>query len=124
MNHLKSKGSDCNAVDDPIDPHGQGNCNGVRTRAAAALADWLATDPTGQGAGRELVLGDLNSYAQEDPMQALHAAGYTDLGQRFEGDASYTYVFDGQLGSLDHALAGPATARRGDGCRRVERQRR
>jgi Predicted extracellular nuclease len=76
----------------------------VRTQAAAALADWLATDPTGQGAGRELILGDLNSYSQEDPMQVLHAAGYTDV----VGPDSYTYVFDGQLGSLDHALAGPA----------------
>ncbi|MDN3497183.1 ExeM/NucH family extracellular endonuclease [Planococcus sp. APC 4015] len=106
VNHLKSKGSDCNAVGDPTDPNGQGNCNGVRTQAAAALADWLATDPTGYGAGRELVLGDLNSYSQEDPMQELYAAGYADV----VGPESYTYVFDGQLGSLDHALAGPAIA--------------
>lgn len=35
-------------------------------------------------------------------MQVLYAAGYTDV---VAGD-SYTYVFDGQLGSLDHALAG------------------
>ncbi|MET0450057.1 MAG: ExeM/NucH family extracellular endonuclease, partial [Aeromicrobium sp.] len=103
VNHLKSKGSDCNAVGDPTDPNGQGNCNGVRTQAASALASWLATDPTGQGAGRELVLGDLNSYGQEDPMQVLYAAGYKEVVE----DA-YTYVFDGQLGSLDHALAGPA----------------
>ena len=104
VNHLKSKGSNCNAVGDPLDPNGQGNCNGVRTQAATALAGWLATDPTGAGAGRELVLGDLNSYSQEDPLQALYAAGYTDV----VGPGSYTYVFDGQLGSLDHALAGPA----------------
>ncbi|WP_260837426.1 ExeM/NucH family extracellular endonuclease [Microbacterium sp. SLBN-146] len=104
VNHLKSKGSDCNAVGDPTDPNGQGNCNGVRTQAATALASWLATDPTGQGAGRELILGDLNAYAQEDPMQALYAAGYTDLAD----DDSYTYIFDGMLGSLDHALAGSA----------------
>ena len=106
VNHLKSKGSSCTAVGDPTDPNGQGNCNGVRTQAATALADWLATDPTGAGAGRELVLGDLNAYSQEDPLQALYAAGYTDV----VGPESYTYVFDGQLGSLDHALAGPAIA--------------
>ncbi|WP_019180486.1 ExeM/NucH family extracellular endonuclease [Microbacterium yannicii] len=106
VNHLKSKGSDCNAVNDPTDPNGQGNCNGVRTQAAAALADWLATDPTAQGAGRELILGDLNSYAQEDPIQALAAAGYTDLLAQFEGQDAYSYVFDGQLGYLDYALAG------------------
>jgi predicted extracellular nuclease len=106
VNHLKSKGSDCNAVGDPTDPNGQGNCNGVRTQAAAALADWLATDPTGQGAGRELILGDLNSYAQEDPIQVLTGAGYTDLLAHFHGQDAYSYVFDGQLGYLDYALAG------------------
>lgn len=106
VNHLKSKGSDCNAVGDPTDPNGQGNCNGVRTQAAAALADWLATDPTGQGAGRELIMGDLNSYAQEDPIQVLAAAGYTDLLAQFQGTDAYSYVFDGQLGYLDYALAG------------------
>lgn len=106
VNHLKSKGSDCNAVNDPTDPNGQGNCNGVRTQAAAALADWLATDPTGQGAGRELIMGDLNSYAQEDPIQLLAGAGYTDLLAQFQGQDAYSYVFDGQLGYLDYALAG------------------
>ncbi|MET0449905.1 MAG: ExeM/NucH family extracellular endonuclease, partial [Aeromicrobium sp.] len=108
VNHLKSKGSDCLAVGDPTDPNGQGNCNGVRTQAASALAAWLATDPTGQGAGRELILGDLNSYAQEDPMQVLYAAGYTETVSAKRGPGSYTYVFDGMLGSLDHALAGSA----------------
>lgn len=107
VNHLKSKGSDCNAVGDPTDPDGQGNCNGVRTQAAAALADWLATDPTDQGtAGRELILGDLNSYAQEDPIQVLTAAGFTDLEAKFHGTAAYSYVFDGMLGYLDYALSG------------------
>ena len=28
VNHLKSKGSACDDVGDPIDPNGQGNCNG------------------------------------------------------------------------------------------------
>ena len=109
VNHLKSKGSDCDDVGDPEDPNGQGNCNVVRTQAAAALADWLATDPTGAGAGRELVIGDLNAYAQEDPTQVLAAAGYTDLLAHFheEGEPdAYSYVFDGQLGYLDYALAG------------------
>ena len=34
VNHLKSKGSDCNAVGDPDQLDGQGNCAGVRTAAA------------------------------------------------------------------------------------------
>lgn len=108
VNHLKSKGSGCEAVGDPTDPNGQGNCNGVRTEAAAALADWLAGDPTGQGAGRELILGDLNSYDYEDPIQVLTGAGLTDLVKQFQGEHAYSYVFDGMLGYLDYALAGSA----------------
>jgi predicted extracellular nuclease len=108
VNHLKSKGSGCEAVGDPTDPDGQGNCNGVRTEAAAALADWLAGDPTGQGAGRELILGDLNSYDYEDPIEVLTGAGLTDLVKQFQGEHAYSYVFDGQLGYLDYALAGTA----------------
>lgn len=107
VNHLKSKGSDCLDVGDPDAGDGQGNCNGVRTDAAAAMADWLATDPTGQGAGRELIIGDLNSYAQEDPIRALTGAGYTDLQAEFQQNP-YTYVFDGLTGYLDYALAGSA----------------
>ncbi|HWM16192.1 MAG TPA: ExeM/NucH family extracellular endonuclease [Microbacterium sp.] len=107
VNHLKSKGSDCNALGDPDLGDGAANCNITRTLAATALANWLATDPTGQGAdGRELIIGDLNSYDKEDPIDALTASGYTDLLLAFQGENAYSYVFDGQLGYLDYALAG------------------
>jgi len=106
-NHLKSKGAPC---DDPDAGDGQGNCNLVRTRAAVELLDWLATDPTGTGDPDVLVLGDLNAYAQEDPVAALEAAGYVNLQAAFEGVAAYTYVFDGQWGSLDHAMASATLA--------------
>ncbi|WP_345800938.1 ExeM/NucH family extracellular endonuclease [Microbacterium sp. AZCO] len=106
VNHLKSKGSACPG--DPDAGDGQGNCNGVRTAAAQAITDWLATDPTGQGTGdRSLIIGDLNSYDKEDPIRAFEAAGYTDLLLKYQGEDAYSYDFDGQLGYLDHALAGP-----------------
>ena len=108
VNHLKSKGSDCNAVDDPDTGDGSGNCNITRTKAAIALSEWLEKDPTGQGAGNELIIGDLNSYDKEDPIDAFRAAGYTDLVHEFQGENAYSYVFDGQLGYLDYALAGTA----------------
>jgi len=119
VNHLKSKGSDCNAVGDPDTGDGQGNCNGTRTAAARALVDWLATDPTGSGDSDVLIMGDLNSYAKEDPIDAIQAgpddvAGtsddYTNLIARFQGPYAYSYVFDGQAGYLDHALASPTLA--------------
>ncbi|WP_185994656.1 ExeM/NucH family extracellular endonuclease [Nocardioides campestrisoli] len=101
VNHLKSKGSAC---DVPDAGDGQGNCTQVRVNAATELAEWLAGDPTGTGDPDTLILGDLNSYAQEDPVRALREAGYADLVDAREGAEEYSYVFDGQWGSLDHAL--------------------
>lgn len=107
VNHLKSKGSACDA---PDAGDGQGNCNAVRTRAAQELVAWLASDPTGTGDPDVLVLGDLNAYAQEDPVAVLEAEGYVNLQAAYGGLEAYTYVFDGQWGSLDHALASPSLA--------------
>ena len=107
-NHLKSKGSACNDVGDPDAGDGQGNCNGTRTDAAEALVDWLAGDPTGEGNGRNLVIGDLNSYAKEDPIDVITSAGYTNLIAEHIGAGAYSFVFQGQSGYLDHALANEA----------------
>jgi predicted extracellular nuclease len=108
VNHFKSKGSAC-AIADAGD--GQGNCNVVRTNAAIALRDWLASDPTGIGDDDILIVGDLNSYAMEDPVTALtefdEAAdepGYTNLVDEFVEGKPYSYLFDGQWGYLDYAL--------------------
>jgi len=111
VNHLKSKGSACGpGDDDPV----QGNCNRTRTQAAQALVDWLATDPTGSGSPYVLIMGDLNAYDKEDPIAAIlagpdDAAGggddWTDLVDLYQGEFAYSYVFDGQLGYLDHGLA-------------------
>jgi len=107
VNHFKSKGSPCDDVGDPNTGDGSGNCNGTRTDAAAALATWLASDPTGSDDADSLVIGDLNSYDKEDPIVALTDAGYTDLAAIFGGEYAYSYVFGGQLGYLDYALASP-----------------
>ncbi|MGF1640397.1 MAG: ExeM/NucH family extracellular endonuclease [Rhodospirillales bacterium] len=115
VNHLKSKGASGLAAGDPSNPDsdqgdGQGFWNDTRTKAAAALADWLATDPTGSGDPDVLILGDLNAYGREDPIAALEAAGYVDLAKPFIGDDAYSFVFDGQTGTLDYALASPTLA--------------
>lgn len=117
VNHLKSKGAsglDSVCATPAVDPDcdqgdGQGYWNATRTRHAEELVEWLATDPTGSGDADVLVLGDLNAYAQEDPIGVLAAAGYVDLEPRFEPSA-YGYVFDGQWGRLDYALASPSLA--------------
>ena len=73
--------------------------------AANLLAEWLATDPTGTGDPDVLLLGDFNSYAQEDPIIALKNAGYTNLIESFNGSGAYSYAFNGEWGYLDHALS-------------------
>lgn len=100
-NHLKSKGSAC---DTPDAGDGQGNCTAVRVRSAQLLADWLAGDPTGTGDPDVLILGDMNSYAKEDPITTLEKAGYANLIEQRNGREAYSYAFDGQWGYLDHAL--------------------
>ncbi len=106
VNHLESRGSPCDDAGDPDTGNGSGNCDGVRTQATAALADWLAADPTGESDGDVLIIGDLNAYAQEAPITTLETAGYTDLLEAFVPfDDRYSYVFRGATGYLDHALA-------------------
>jgi hypothetical protein len=43
----------------------------------------------------------------EDPIAAIEGAGYTDLIEAFVGSEAYSYVYYGQAGYLDHALANP-----------------
>ncbi len=103
VNHLKSKGSACDG--DPDTGDGQGNCNLTRVDAAEALVDWIASDPTDSGDLDAIVIGDLNSYAKEDPIGVFEDAGYENMIQTFLGDEAYSFVFQGQSGYLDHALA-------------------
>jgi predicted extracellular nuclease len=99
VNHLKSKGSSCSGDGDAGD--GQGNCNGTRTAAAAALADWAELLAQQSGDPDVLITGDLNAYAAEDPVRLLESAGFENLLAR----GAWTYVFRGESGTLDHALA-------------------
>jgi len=114
VNHFKSKGSGCDDVGDPDNMDGQGNCSQTRRAAAEALVDWLATDPTGSGDPDFIIMGDLNSYAQEDSIDAIKAGSddlagttddFTNLISFFHGPYAYSYTFDGAAGYLDHALA-------------------
>jgi len=105
VNQLKSKGSSCDALGDPNISDGQGNCNIIRTNAAAALADWINTDPTASGDADFLIIGDFNAYRMEDPLTALKNAGLSNL---LEGNTdAYSFQFDALSGALDHAIVSP-----------------
>jgi predicted extracellular nuclease len=104
-NHLKSKGSASGVEGDDRPDTGEGNAAGTREAAADALAAWLETDPTGSSDNDVLIVGDLNSYAKEGTITELQSEGYTNLLPEFQSEGAYSYLFDGQLGTLDYALA-------------------
>lgn len=105
VNHFKSKGGCPEQGRDMDQEDGQGCWNPTRLAAAKALAPWVQALADERAGGRGLVLGDLNAYRMEDPIQHLMIEGYSDLtavgGERHR----YSYVFRGQSGTLDHALA-------------------
>lgn len=106
VNHFKSKRPSGEPDESNIDHgDGAGSWNGRRTEAANELIAWLNSDPTGSGDPDFLVVGDLNAYAKETPITAFEEAGYINLIAHFGGNEAYSYVYDGQLGYLDHALA-------------------
>ena len=110
VNHFKSKGCGSAEGTNADQNDGQGCWNPSRTLAAQALSAWLANDATGTGETDVLIIGDLNSYAKEDPITTLTAAGYTDLVATHQGEQAYSYVFYGQAGYLDHGLANASLA--------------
>ena len=108
VNHLKSKGSDCNAEGDPNIGDGQGNCNLTRVNAASALVDWIATDPTGSGDDDYLIIGDMNAYNREDPIEVFRSGGLVNL---LDGTPNpYSFAFGGRSGAYDYAIATPGLA--------------
>jgi predicted extracellular nuclease len=102
VNHLKSKGSNCDSLNDPDTGDGQGNCNITRTRAASAIGQFLIEN---YGETPTLVIGDLNAYAKEDPLSTLAESGYINIFSTLNKVGQYSYIFAGELGQLDHALA-------------------
>ena len=115
VNHFKSKGS-CPSTSASSDPDqdqgdGQGCWNDLRVQQAERLANGFI--PQVQSAAGDLdviVMGDLNAYGKEDPINTMASIGFADQIARFEGQAGYSYVFDGESGYLDHALANVSMA--------------
>ncbi|HBY88554.1 MAG TPA: ribonuclease, partial [Colwellia sp.] len=106
VNHFKSKGSCGSASGNNLDQgDGQGCWNELRTQAANGLISWLNTQPTGTSDDDFLIIGDLNAYGKEDPINAITNSNYHNLVADHLGSAGYSYSFGGEIGYLDHALA-------------------
>lgn len=94
MNHFKAKDSSADA--------GEGTRMENVSNLIYALGN-ITTDPD------ILIMGDLNSYMGEAPIEALEDEGYEEQLVRFDPD-SYTYIYHGQKGILDHAMANSTMA--------------
>ena len=117
-NHLKSKGS-CpkdTTSNDADQKDGQGCWNATRLNAVNKITQWAATNPTKAAQPNYLFVGDLNSYAKEDPILAFEKAKYKVLlndEKVGQGKNAYSYVFGvasdtngfGGAGNLDYAIA-------------------
>lgn len=139
VNHFKSKGSECyedlsggsEAVSELAEI--QGSCSAFRVSAAITLGEALNNLNLPD---KVLIVGDLNSYTQEDPIAvltdynantrgymiqtAIHTAmnngesvaidsnyAYVRAAEAFD-PGSFSYTFRGECGSLDHVLASSA----------------
>ena len=109
VNHLKSKGSCPSGTGaDADNGDSQGCWNATRVQQAQRLVgSFVPQVALAAGDADVLIIGDLNSYGAEDPIQVIANAGFVNELERFMRPSGmpYSYVFGGQSGYLDHALA-------------------
>jgi len=109
VNHLRAKSSCGSAGPGNTDVGDfQGCWNATRVQQAQRLVNYFipqvvsaANDPD------VLVIGDLNSYGFEDPINVLTASGLVSQIERFvrPQGTPYSFIFGGLSGYIDHALA-------------------
>ena len=99
VTHFKSK-SATNASGANLDQgDGQGAYNASRKLQSTAFLNFITAIQTSSADEDVIAVGDYNAYEQEDPMDILIGGGLVNILPN-----TYSYVFDGQSGSLDHAL--------------------
>ena len=101
VNHFKAK--------DSSDDAGESTRLQNVSNLIDALGD-ITSDPD------ILIMGDLNSYMGEAPIEALEEEGFEEQLVRFDANA-YSYIYRGQKGILDHAMANSTMAEQVTGAR-------
>jgi uncharacterized protein len=112
VNHFKSKGGCADATRDGDRDQGDGQAcfNQARVEAASALLEGLTMNPTGLDDQDVLLIGDFNAHRFEDPLVRFEQAGFFALSGSDPNRPTYSYVFRGEAGSLDHAIVSPTLA--------------
>jgi hypothetical protein len=105
LNHFKAKSGCSTAYGADVDAgDGQSCYNATRVNEANSTISNSASWKSVYNDNDVLIMGDLNAYGKEDPIKTLINAGYTDLHRAFHADSSYSYIYRGEAGYLDHAL--------------------
>ena len=107
VNHMHAKSS-CGSGGNADSGDGQGCSNLRRTQQATRLVQsFIPQIQAASGDSDVLVMGDLNANGAEDPIVTLTNAGLVNQIERFvrPEETPYSYVFNGEVGYLDHALA-------------------
>ena len=107
VNHLKAKAGCGSGLNGDL-KDGQGCHNYTRTLQAQRLASYFIPQVIASAGDPDvLVIGDMNAHGFEDPIHTLTQAGLVNELERFvrPNEIPYSYVFDGEVGYLDHALA-------------------
>jgi predicted extracellular nuclease len=103
-NHFSSKGGST-----PLYGTVQPPLNGAeeaRIAQAEAVRGFVEDILAGDAAANVIVLGDLNEFEFEAPLQVLSGPGapLVNLTQTLPEDERYTFIFEGNSQSLDHIL--------------------
>ncbi|MBC7786756.1 MAG: ExeM/NucH family extracellular endonuclease [Methylophilaceae bacterium] len=111
VNHMKSKSCSDSVGADADQNDGQGCYNARRILQATRLADVFVPQVIANAGDNDvLVIGDLNAYGHEDPIELLNSKGLSNQIERFLGNDGYSYVFDGESGYIDYGLANASMA--------------
>ena len=95
----------CPSGADPNADQGDGQAcwNKLRAEAAESLAAWVR-DLWEEGRKEMLVIGDLNSFLQEEPVQVLQTAGLANVEPQDTAITAYSAVLNGTAGTLNYGF--------------------
>ena len=76
------------------------------------MSAWAKGVATSSGTDNILIMGDMNAYRKEDPINSIREAGFTELMDDKPGDErqgrSHSFAYFGQHGTLDYAFSSDA----------------
>ncbi len=88
----------------------EGCFNNLRVEQMAALRAFVAELKEAHYDTDVVVMGDMNAYNEEEPITTFAASGMVNLNLMIPDEDRYSFVFDGEAGTLDYAFASSTMA--------------